>query len=186
MSRLIMWNLMTLDGFFEGAKSWQLDWHNQVWGEELERLSIDQLHTVERLLFGRVTYEGMAAYWQTATGEVEVADLMNTLPKTVFSRTLERADWANTTLVRSDAPAAIAQLKREGNGDMCVFGSAKLSASLMEHGLFDEIRLALVPVIIGNGTPLFGRDLSRRNFTLVESRPLSSGGVILRYVPAQS
>ena len=185
MGRLIMWNLMTLDGFFEGAKSWQLDWHMQVWGEELERLSIEQLHSAERLLFGRVTYEGMAAYWQTATGEVEVAHLMNTLPKTVFSRTLERADWANTTLVRSDAPAAVAELKREVRGDMYVFGSAKLSASLMEHDLFDELRIALVPVVIGNGAPLFARDLPRRSFTLVESRPLTSGCMILRYKPAR-
>ena len=90
MSKLIMWNLMTLDGFFEGAKSWDLDFHQLVWGDELEHLSIEQLRSADRLLFGRVTYEGMAAYWQTATGEV--ADFMNSLPKVVVSRTLERAD----------------------------------------------------------------------------------------------
>src|SRR5512143_3978230 len=101
MRKLIMWNLITLDGFFEGAKSWDLDWHEEVWGDDLERLSLDQLHSADLLLFGRVTYEGMAAYWKSAQGEI--ADLMNGLPKVVFSRTLATADWSHTTLVRDDA-----------------------------------------------------------------------------------
>src|ERR1700739_4646033 len=79
MSRLIMWNLLSLDGFFEGVKSWDLDFHQSVWGDELERLSLEQLRSADRLLFGRVTYEGMAAYWQTAKGEG--ADFMNRPPK---------------------------------------------------------------------------------------------------------
>ena len=77
-----MWNLLTLDGCFEGAKSWELDFHRYVWGDELERLSVDQLRSADMLLFGRVTHEGMATYWQAAKGEV--ADFMNTLPKVVF------------------------------------------------------------------------------------------------------
>ena len=91
MRNLIMWNLVTLDGYFEGAKSWDLDWHNYAWGEELERFSIEQLKTIDALLFGRVTYEGMASYWTTAKGEVaESADAMNRIPKIVFSKTLAR------------------------------------------------------------------------------------------------
>lgn len=90
MSKLIMWNLMSLDGFFEGAKNWGLDWHEYVWGDELERISIGQLHSADRLMFGRVTYEGMAAYWRTAKGAV--AELLNSIPKVVISRTLDKAD----------------------------------------------------------------------------------------------
>ena len=86
MTKLIMWNLLSLDGYFEGAKSWDLDFHQSVWGDELERLSLEQLSSADGLLFGRITYEGMAAYWQTATGEI--ADLMNRLPKVVV--------WTNT------------------------------------------------------------------------------------------
>jgi len=86
-----MWNILTLDGCFEGLKSWELYWHPYVWGPELERFSLDQLHTADWLLFGRVTYEGMAAYWQTQTGEV--ADFMNRLPEIVFSRSLAVANW---------------------------------------------------------------------------------------------
>jgi dihydrofolate reductase len=101
MRKLIMWNLLTVDGYFEGAKSWELDWHEYVWGDELERLSIEQLGSADMLLFGRVTYEGMAAHWPTAQGEV--AAFMNSLPKIVFSRTLVSPSWANTTLVKEDA-----------------------------------------------------------------------------------
>src|SRR5512135_1989212 len=101
MSRLIMWNLITLDGYFEGAKPWDLEFHTSVWGDELERLSIEQLDAADRLIFGRATYEGMAAYWQPATGAV--AERMNAIPKVVCSRTLDRADWRNTSLVKGDA-----------------------------------------------------------------------------------
>lgn len=183
MSKLIMWNLMTLDGFFEGAKSWDLDFHQLVWGDELERLSIEQLRTADRLLFGRVTYEGMAAYWQTATGEV--AEFMNRLPKVVVSRTLERADWANTKLVKENAATEIQELKSNGEGNTFVFGSANLSAALMQHDLFDEYRIAIVPVVLGRGKPLFASD-RRLNMKLLESRTLSNGCVILRYEPLHS
>lgn len=179
MSRLIMWNLISLEGFFEGAKSWELDWHDYVWGEELERLSIEQLHSADRLLFGRVTYEGMAAYWRTEKGEV--ADLMNSIPKVVVSRTLDKADWANTTLVKGNAVAAIRDLKQQGDRNMFVFGSANLSTTLIKNNLFDEYRIAIVPVILGAGRPLFEGGLSRQRLKLLEARPLTSGCVILRY-----
>jgi len=181
MRKLILWNLLTLDGYFEGEKSWDLDWHSSIWGPELERLSIEQLSSADMLLFGRVTYEGMAAYWRTAEGEV--ADLMNSLPKVVFSRTLREPDWANTTLVKDDAAAAVRALKQQGDRDMFVFGSANLSATFTNEDLFDEYRLAIAPVVLGTGTPLFGRNLNRKSLTLLESRPLASGGVILRYAP---
>jgi dihydrofolate reductase len=177
-----MWNVMTLDGYFEGTKSWDLDFHQSVWGPELEALSIEQLHSADRLIFGRVTYEGMAAYWTTAQGEV--ADLMNRLPKVVFSRTLQQADWSNTTLIKEDAAARVPELKRKGEGNSFVFGSANLSRTLISHGLFDEYRLAVAPMILGRGTPLFGPDLARVPLTLLETRTLPSGGVILRYQPS--
>lgn len=182
MRKLIMWNLITLDGYFDGSKPWDLDWHEQVWGAELERFSIEQLRSADMLVFGRATYEGMAGYWRDAEGEV--ADLMNTLPKVVISRTLGKAAWAHTTLVTEDAAAAVARLKRGGDGTMFVFGSADLSATLERAGLFDEYRLLLVPVVLGSGKTLFGRDLPRRRLRLLESRALPSGGVMLRYAAA--
>ncbi|HEY2462189.1 MAG TPA: dihydrofolate reductase family protein [Candidatus Acidoferrum sp.] len=181
MSKLIMWNLISLDGFFEGEKSWALDWHQYAWGDELERLSIEQLKAADGLLFGRVTYEGMAAYWQKETGEV--AEFMNRLPKAVVSRTLERADWNNTTLIKGDLGGEVAKLKGKSGKDIYVFGSGKLSHTLMEHGLFDEYRIAVVPVILGSGKTLFGDGLKRQPLKLVETRTFSSGAVMMRYEP---
>jgi dihydrofolate reductase len=181
MSKLIMWNLASLDGFFEGARSWDLDFHQSVWGDELERLSVEQLRSADRLLFGRVTYEGMAAYWQTAKGEV--ADFMNRLPKLVVSRTLGRADWPDTKLIKDNVVAEIQKLKQQGEGNTLVFGSANLSATLMPHDLFDEVRLGIAPVLLGRGKPLFAASLNRLKLKLLEVRQLSTGCVIVRYQP---
>jgi dihydrofolate reductase len=144
-------------------------------------MSIEQLGTADMLLFGRVTYEGMAAYWKTEQGEV--ASFMNSLPKGVFSRTLERADWNNTKLLKGDAKTEVQSLKRAGDKNIFVFGSGGLSATLLEEGLYDEYRICLVPVVLGSGKQLFGRKLSRLRMKLLESRPLASGSVLLRYAP---
>jgi dihydrofolate reductase len=181
MSRLVMWNLITLDGFYEGAARWDLDWHELVWGDELESISIEQLRSADRLLFGRVTYEGMAAYWPSAEGEV--ATLMNSIPKVVFSRTLRQVAWENTRLVSDDAAGEVSRLKLAGYGESLVFGSGDLSATLTRYGLFDEYRLVMVPVVLGSRKTLFGRGLDRLDLRLLESRPLASGAVVLRYLP---
>ena len=181
MARLILWNLVTLEGYFDGPKGWDLDWHNLVWGEELEELSLTQLRSAGMLLFGRVTYEGMARYWTTAEGEGDVAQLMNTIPKLVFSTTLAGAEWNNTRLVKSDAAREVATLKAQAGKDMFLFGSAILASSLMVGGLIDEYRLCLVPVVLGGGRPLFKPGVGLPPLRLLESRSLKSGGVILRY-----
>jgi dihydrofolate reductase len=179
MARLIMWNLISLDGFFEGTTPWSIDWFQTIWNDEQQRHALEQLRTASMLLFGRATYEGMAAYWQGESGEI--AGLMNSLPKAVVSRSLDRADWASTRLIKDDAVAEVANLKRSVDGNIFVFGSANLSATLTEAGLFDEYRLGLVPIVLGNGTPLFKHSSKRVQLELLEARPLSSGCVILRY-----
>src|SRR3954468_19645458 len=99
MAKLIIWNIMSLDGAFEGATPWDLSMHETVWGPELEQLSKEQLAESTQLLFGRATYEGMADHWQKETGEI--ADGMNNARKAVVSTTLKSADWKNTRLLRS-------------------------------------------------------------------------------------
>ena len=177
MRDVVMWNVTTLDGFFEGPTKWDLGFHELVWGPELERFSIDQLNAADMILFGRVTYEGMAAYWANAEGTV--AELMNAIPKVAFSRTLERADWNNTRLVR-DAVPEVRRLKQEDGRNILVFGSADLCASLIEHDLIDELRLCIAPVVLGAGTPLF-RAGTPRSLRLRETRPLDTGGVMVFY-----
>ena len=182
MRRVVMWNMVTLDGFFEGSKPWEIDWHEYVWGDELEQLSLEQLKSAGGLLFGRMTYQGMAAYWPGATGEV--ADLMNSIPKIVFSTTLDSAEWNNTRLVKGKAEEEVPRLKQQAGNDLYLFGSARLSATLTQHGLIDEYRLGLNPLVLGDGNPLFKPGSKQLRMTLLEARPLKSGVVLLRYQPA--
>lgn len=178
MRKLILWNLITLDGYFEGEKAWDLDFHGLVWGDELEQFVTEQLKSVEMLVFGDTTYQGMAEYWTKEEGEV--AEYMNALPKIVCSTTRIAADWHNTTIVR-DAVTELAELKKGGEGNLFVFGSADLSGSLMKAGLFDEYRLCIVPVILGSGTRLFKEGVPYQKLALLEDRQLQTGGVIVRY-----
>src|SRR5262245_8047079 len=179
MRKLIMWNIVTLDGYFEGVKNWDLPWHEQVWSEELERFSLEQLGSADMLVFGRVTYEGMAAYWTTAQGAI--ADYMNRLPKLVCSRTLQTVTWSNTTLVKDNVAVEVARLKRQGSGSMLLFGSSNLSRTLTNEGLFDEYRIGVAPFIHGRGRLLFGDGHDPQGLQLLEARSLSTGCVILRY-----
>jgi dihydrofolate reductase len=179
MSKLIVWNIMSLDGYFEGREPWDLATHELVWGEELEQFSKDQLREASVILFGRATYEGMAAYWQKAEGEM--ADGMNTLPKAVVSTTLTHADWRNTRVLRS--VGEVMAVKAESASPVYVFGSAKLVAALSEAGLVDEYRVCISPILLGGGSPLF-KGGERQKLHLLEARALSNGGVILRYAPA--
>jgi dihydrofolate reductase len=180
MAQLIMWNLTSLDGLLEG-RGRDISWHSDFWGEELDRLSIEQVSSAGALLFGRVTYELMASYWPRATGEV--AGFMNALPKLVFSRRLTRSDWNNTRFYSTDAPGTVATLKREIEKDILLFGSADLSASLIPHGLIDEFRIGVAPLLLGGGTPLFKE--SQGKLKLLDAKALSTGVVILRYAPAK-
>ena len=178
MRILIMWNVITLDGYFEGDHNWNLNFHNVIWGTELEKLSIEQLKSADYLVFGRVTFEGMADYWKKEKGEI--ADLMNGIPKLVFSHTLKSADWNNSTLITGDASAELARLKGEGNRDMYVFGSAILSETFMKDNLFDEYRIGISPVLLGSGRLLFSKGVSGK-LNLVSTQPLTTGGVVLKY-----
>lgn len=182
MRKLIMWNVITLDGYFEGNQNWDLSFHDLIWGEELEKISIEQLHLADFLIFGRVTYEGMAAYWTTAKGVT--AELMNKIPKLVFSRTLNAVDWNNSTLIKEDASDAISKYKARGNGDMYVFGSAVLSETFIRDNLIDEYRIVIAPVILGSGRLLFRQGIPSLNLTLDSVQQLSTGGAILKYKKA--
>jgi dihydrofolate reductase len=155
VGKLIMWNLVTLDGYFEGPTAWDIDWHGPFVDEEFDRFAIAQLKAAGTLVFGRKTYEGMANYWPTASGEV--ADLMNGMRKAVFSKTLagSSSTWNNTRIYGGDLAVTIAELKEDAK-DLLVFGSAALSSPLLKRGLFDELRIGIAPILLGKGRPLFG------------------------------
>ncbi len=176
-----MWNLVTVDGYFEGEKAWDLNFHGLAWGKELEDFISEQLKSIDLLVFGKKTYLGMADYWSKREGET--AEYMNKLPKIVCSNKLEAADWSNTTIL-GDAAAGLAKLKQEGSGNIFVFGSGNLSESLMKANLFDEYRLCIVPVFLGNGRRLFNEGLPYHKLELLEARPLQTGATIVRYASA--
>ena len=180
MAKVIVWNLVTLEGFFEGREKWDLGFHGDAWGEELAALSSEFGQKAGLLVFGRVTYEGMKAYWTSAEEEVETKVFMNALPKLVASRSLTGSDWNNTT-VTADIAGEIARRKAASGKDIYVFGSAELTESLLAAGLVDEIMLGLAPVTIGQGTPFFKPGPQKRGFTLIAARPLKNGTVILHY-----
>src|SRR5690606_29522685 len=124
------------DGCFEGPEKWDLAFHEVAWGPELEAFSLEQAEEVGVLLFGRVTYEGMAAHWSQAEGPI--ADFMNGVEKVVVSSTLKEASWQNTRRVSANVMEEVRRLKAVEDGpagDVFVFGSAALSASLLDAGL---------------------------------------------------
>ncbi|MCT8999976.1 dihydrofolate reductase family protein [Chelativorans intermedius] len=179
MRRLVVWNMMTLDGHFEGKTPWDLGFHELVWGDELESFSLEQGKEIGTLLFGRRTYEGMASYWKNETGAI--AEMMNAVEKAVATRTLGEVTWNNTRLLKGEAAQAVRALKTEEGKDIYVFGSAQLLTSLLEAGLVDEYRICVVPVVLGGGNPLF-KPLSRPvRMHLASTRPLKTGGVVLTY-----
>lgn len=182
MRKLIVWNLVTLDGYFEGKTPWDIGFHEKAWGPELEALSESFGEEGDLLVFGRKTYEGMAAYWPGADEGGKVKDYMNNIAKLAVSRTLETADWNNTRIVR-DPVAELTALKQQPGRTIFIFGSAELTASLLGAGLIDEIRLCLVPVLLGGGNPFFKPAGDQQSLTLLEAQPTAKGSVILRYAP---
>ncbi|MNK26173.1 hypothetical protein D3C87_445040 [compost metagenome] len=180
MAKLIVWNLVSVDGYFEGAKKWDLDFHNLAWGPELNKLSEEFGDKAAALVFGRVTYEGMASYWTSAEAESSIVSAyMNALPKLVASRTLKSADW-NNSRISADIVPELTRMKAEETKPLYIFGSAELTHSLLEAGLVDELMLCIVPVVLGEGTLFFkpGREL---RLDLTDTRRLENGALINTY-----
>jgi dihydrofolate reductase len=186
MRKVIFQMMVTLDGFFEGPNR-EIDWH--IVDEEFNAYANDLLNSVDVLLFGRVTYELMASYWPTSSATTDdpiIADKMNNLPKIVFSKTLEKAEWKNTRLVKGNIAEEVSKLKHQPGNDLAIFGSSDLALSLIPMDLIDEYRIIVNPVVLGSGKPLFKGINKRLNLKLLKTRTLGSGNVILYYQPEKS
>lgn len=184
MRKVMVFMMVTHDGFFSGPNG-EIDWH--VVDEEFNDFANEQLASVDTLLFGRVTYQGMASYWPTPialANDPIIAKKMNTLPKIVFSRTLEQPAWENTRLVKDHLAEEISHLKRQPGKDLIICGSSALSASMLHLGLIDEVRIMVNPVVLGNGQPLFKGIQEKRHLTHFDTRTFRSGNVLLFYRPA--
>jgi dihydrofolate reductase len=180
--KIVLMFSVSLDGFFEGGPG-ELSWHRV--DDELHSYFNEQLRPMSAFLNGRVIYEMMAEFWPTADADpassapmVEFAGIWRDMPKIVYSKTLERADW-NTKIVRDVIPEEVRNLKAQPGGDMSV-GGADLAATFMRHDLIDEFVLYVHPVVLGGGTPMFNPD-KRIDLELVETLTFGSGVVMLRY-----
>jgi dihydrofolate reductase len=184
MRKIFAFIMTTLDGYYEGPNQefdfWVVD-------EEFNRFAVDQLDEVDTLLFGRVTYQGMAAYWPTPAGEQDdprVAARMNGLSKIVVSRTLDKPDWVNTRLITGDVADELTELKERPGKDIAILGSSDLTVNLIQMGLVDEVRIMVNPVVLGAGKSVFLTAGERITLKLLKSRPFNSGNVLLYYRPA--
>jgi len=183
MRKIVLFNLMTLDGYFEGENA-DISWHNV--DEEFNDFAIAQLKTAHVLLFGRKTYELMAGYWPTEAAikdDPVVADLMNRIDKIVFSKSLEKAEWNHTRLVRENVLDEVKKLKSIPGKDVFIFGSADLSSTLIDHDLIDEFRIMINPLILGNGTPMFKNITMKIGLQLLKTKVFGNGNVLLNYIP---
>jgi dihydrofolate reductase len=195
MRKLIVSEWMTLDGVVQSPTSPGEDpgggfehggWHMPFTDEAFMRWVVETVTGAGAYLFGRHTYEIFAAHWPTASADEQVLAVpLGTRPKYVASTTLtEPLGWQNSTLLRGDVAQAVAALKREEGGDILVVGSTELVQTLLRHGLVDELRLIIDPVVVGGGKRLFHDDGALRRFRLVESQVTSTGAIIATCVPA--
>jgi dihydrofolate reductase len=183
MRKIVLMMSVSLDGYIEGPDR-DIEWHRV--DAELHQHFNDEVRKLGALISGRVTYELMAAYWPTADKDpgigpemTEFAGIWRNIPKVVFSRTLKHADW-HTTIVPEVVPEEIRALKEQSGGDLAL-GGADLAAEFLRHGLVDEFRIYVHPVLIGRGKPLFPDSEALTGLRLVGTREFGNGVVLLSY-----
>jgi dihydrofolate reductase len=187
MGKIAVTELTSLDGVIQSPGHTDVPFKYRGWavdfdaGPEADRFKLEEAQNSEALLLGRVTYEAMQSFWPTAEGAF--ADRLNELPKYVVSSTLTDPPW-NATVLADDWPEEVARLRKELDGEILVYGSRRLSRTLIGMGLVDELRLLVYPLVLGAGDRLFGETQDKIALRLVESRPLGGGVVKMIYAPA--
>jgi len=185
MRSLIVFNHVSLDGYFVDKKG-DMRWaHKQ--DPEWNEFVAGNARGGGVLLFGRVTYEMMASYWPTpmaAQNSPAVAEHMNNLQKVVFSRTLEKASWNNTKLVKGDLATEVRKMKQDSSEGLVIMGSGTIVSQLAQEGLIDEFQIVVCPIVIGSGRTLFEGVTEKLNLKLTKSRTFGNGNVYTCYEPA--
>jgi dihydrofolate reductase len=192
MRKVVVNEWMSLDGVVQAPGQADEDtdgdfkhggWHLRYFDEPSQKWVVDGYANAGGFLFGRRTYEILAAYWPTAPEEEQaVAQPLNTLPKYVASRTLtDPLEWQNSQVLKGDVAQAVGDLKREVGKDLHVIGSAELVRTLIEHDLVDEFRLMMDPVVLGGGKGIFPEDGDLRSLRLVDSQVTSTGAILATY-----
>jgi dihydrofolate reductase len=182
VGRIVVTEFISLDGVIEdpgGSENFKYGgWTFEISrGEEGGKFKLEETMNSDAQLLGRVTYEGFAEAWPSRDGEF--ADKFNEMPKYVVSRTLDSADWSNSTILSGDLAESVAKVKAEHERDIVVHGSAQLVQGLLERDLVDELRLMVFPVVLGSGKRLFGETSDQKRLQLVEVKTLGDDGVLV-------
>jgi dihydrofolate reductase len=186
MARLIVFNSVSLDGYFTDANNDMSFAHNTNPDEEWDSFVSGNARGGGTLVFGRLTYELMASFWPTpaaAKAMPVVAEQMNNLPKVVFSKTMDKPAWKNTILIKDDLIGAIQKMKKESGKGMAIMGSGSLVSQLAPHGLIDEYQIVMIPIALGKGRTMFQGIDAQVSLKLTTSRTFKNGNVFLCYEP---
>lgn len=177
---------ISLDGYYCDARGDMSFAHKPPEDAEWHQFVTENASGGGMLLFGRTTYDMMAAWWPTrmaAQAMPEVAARMNAMPKIVFSRTLRSADWSNTTLATDDLVPTVRRMKGETGPDIAILGSGSIVRQLAEAGLIDTFQVVVNPVALGAGKSLFSGLTRRLELVLTNTRVFRNGSVVLWYAP---
>ncbi len=181
MRKLIALELVSVDGVMEAPEEWAFSYSD----DEMNEANASGMAASDALLLGRVTYEGLAAFWPNQPGGDPMVDYINSVPKLVVSTTLEEPlEWNNSTLIKGNVVDEITDLKRQPGKDITIIGSAVLVRSLLRDGLLDELRLMVHPVVLGSERRLFEDGGDREVLELADSKTFSTGVVSLTYRPS--
>ncbi|MGB7537962.1 MAG: dihydrofolate reductase family protein [Anaerolineales bacterium] len=187
MPRLIVFNSISLDGYFTDRDN-RMNWaHNPVPDKQWDTFVEGNAGGGGVLVFGRITYELMASYWPTpvaALNDPVVAERMNNLTKIVFSRTLKEATWNNSRLVKHGLAEEIRRLKAAAGEDLTILGSGRIVSQLAQEGLIDQYQIVVTPVVLGGGRTMFDGIRKPLPMKRIDSRVFGNGNVLMSYVPA--
>ncbi|MCC4769625.1 dihydrofolate reductase [Methanosarcina sp. DH2] len=188
MRKIIMFNRISVDGFFAGPNG-EIDWFiaDHELDKALHEMGEPGMDSPDTVLLGRVTYQLFESFWPKVAADPEspeearvIANELNQMTKVVFSKTLKEVSWQNTRLVKGNVIGEVSRLKREKGSDILLFGSGTIVQQLADEGLIDEYLLAVTPVVLGTGKPLF-KDVKKLNLKLLETKKFKSGNVLLHY-----
>ena len=185
MSKLIVFNSVSVDGYFTDTKG-DMSWAHQN-DPEWQEFTNQNASGDGVLLFGRVTYDMMASFWPTPQASQqfpEVAQRMNSAQKVVASRTLDKPSWQNTRLIRNDLPSEVRKLKAGNNEGIVILGSGTIVSQLAQENLIDQYQFVVVPIVLGAGRTLFEGMKEKLRLARTGSRAFKNGNVLTTYEPA--
>jgi dihydrofolate reductase len=185
MRKLKLQMQMSVDGFIAGPNG-EMDWMLFIWDDALVKYVTDLTNSVDTIILGRKLAEGFIPYWKSVAANPEdpqnaAGKTFTDLPKIVFTKTIEKSAWDNTTLAK-DLVDKVNDLKKQPGKDIIAYGGATFVSNLIKHNLIDEYHFFINPVIIGNGMSIF-KDQERKNLDLIKTTTTGKGIVVLLYQP---